>query len=239
MLISSSPIPKYFDKVLTREQLRSLAELHNSGAYTLNSDHDIDKTWGARVVAARFVPDQDGIDLVLVDIEVEETEWNERAEQALSRGGYFGLSCVLTESIADFGSGDTALSVFADPYYYQDAVITGAAEDLSVIGKVVANRYFQFAVSGPMKVVFDVAWATLIATPPNILAAFLVNAIHNRFRRRDSDQNLPVVDVYITDMKHGRRVKRSLKSYTEESAQAVIEAFFASALSDDEDLNGE
>ena len=223
-LVSSRPIPKYGDKVLTLEQLEELAALYNSGPIQLNLHHDLAQPWDATIVAARMIVNGEGFHAVMVDLEADDDELNLQIEASLLRGGTFGLSCVVTEEIACIGSGDVAIEVFAENECFDDSTIISAGDDLASLGAVVAGRYFQFGIEAPMKVAFNIAFTTLVNVPPAVLAQYLVDVLFGRFKKPDG--RLPVVDIRCQTKPDGSS-QWSLQAYTEQSARTSIEEHFA------------
>ena len=210
-LISSRPIPKYGNKVLTLEQLKEIAAQFNSDPIQLNLHHDLFQPWDATIVAARLIVNDHGFHAVMVDLDVDDDELERQIEASRLRGGDFGLSCVVTEEIAHLGAGDVAIEVFAENEFFDDSTISAAADDLTPLGAVVAGRYFQFGIEAPMKVALNIAFTTLVNVPPAVLTQYLVNVLFRRFKK--SDGRLPVVDIRCQTDLDGSS-KWSLQAYT-------------------------
>jgi hypothetical protein len=225
ILATDHEIPAYNGFRLSVDALRQLANAVMGGGMEMLVQHDLSRPLNASDVHAEVRWNEQGWHEVLLEFEADEEAWNQFEAERIAAGAPGGMSFSFFAPLSRAGTGDRPTIVLGgDAHHFSPADLEEAGTRLLPLADVELKELFQFSHEPLAKVVVEYGWEVLKATPPDMLASFLADALRGLIGKRRDAGGKTVVDFIITETEDERVVRATVTTDSDEVAIKAIEA---------------
>ncbi|WP_433224384.1 hypothetical protein ACQP00_06230 [Dactylosporangium sp. CS-047395] len=167
-------MPKYGGFRLSRENLEQLLPKLAQGGVPMRFNHDAHRPMDPQNVEAGIEALDDGEFALWVEFDVDEVVWREYEREVESVGAPGGFSIATTETFAARGTPPFGVKIFVEYGCFDEQSIgEAAASALPPEMPFELAWLYEFSAAESVRAVIELADATLLSIPGNILASYL------------------------------------------------------------------
>ncbi len=191
-------LPAYGGIRLAESAVRQMADQLAGGGVPMRYNHDPVRPLACTNIVAGVEKMEDGEFAAWVEFDVDEDEWQLYDQERQKAGAPGGFSYSTVVRFASRGRPPYDLEIAADASYFNDMFLVSAtAESFPDELTLELARLYQFSWAPDPKVLIDLAQATLMAIPANLLSSCLYDFARKCKSKLAAGSGSPIFEVRV------------------------------------------
>lgn len=197
-------LPAYGGIRLAESAIRQLADQLATGDVPMTYQHDPVRPVTCMNVTAGLEKMEDGEVAAWIEFDMDEDEWELYDQERQKTGAPGGWSFSTVNNFARRGQPPYDIEIAADASHFdENFLLSAAAESLPDELTVVLAHLYQFSWAPDPKILIDLAQATLMSIPANLLSSYLYDFARKFKPKLSNDSRTPTFEIRV------RRKRRS------------------------------
>lgn len=226
ILATDQPLTAYGGIQLSLEALHQLAEHAMRPGAEMLVDHDRSRPLNASNVHAHVRWNEGGWHEVFMQFEADGEAWSAFDAERAALGVRGGMSFSTFAPLGSGGTGDRpAITLAGDAHHFSSEDLRQSGSLLLPAFDVELKHLYQFSSEPLAKVVVEYAIEILRATPPDLLASLIYDALKGLIAKRRKAGGTTTVDFLVTESEGVRLTRATVTTDSEAVALRAIEAW--------------
>jgi hypothetical protein len=220
VLATTQPIEAYGGVQLDKRVLEDLAHAVESGSIPMLFNHDLRRRTPVANVRSGVRERSDGYWEAWAEFDVPVQDWERFEHERHELGAPGGMSFRGSVPLARTSNDDPILRISADAHHFSDEDLLHTARILAPHGSVRVDRLYSFSFVPPALVVIALVGQWLSQLPPELLGAYLYDALKRFLQPRGADRT---VFNFIIENSDGSRTEAHLETKSDSVLHHALE----------------